>query len=136
MIEVGRLIMKIAGRDAGKYGLIVEVVDDNYVIIDGQVRRRKVNIKHIEPLLPKLDIQKGASHEAVVDALKKLDVEVVDSKPKPQKPKPVKNRTLKITENKKEKEEKSKKVKPTVKKADKKDSGKEEKVVEAPVKEE
>ena len=103
MINVGRLIMKTAGRDAGKYGVIVDVIDNNFVLIDGQVRRRKVNIKHIEPLLPTLDIQKGASHEAVVDALKKLDIEVVDTKKKEQKPKPIKKRTLKG--NKKSEEE-------------------------------
>ncbi len=95
MISVGRLIMKTAGRDAGKYGLIIDVVDNNFVLIDGQVRRRKVNVKHIEPLLPVVDIQKNASHEQVVDALKKLDIVVVDTKPKEQKPKPVKKRVSK-----------------------------------------
>ncbi len=106
MINVGRLIMKTAGRDAGKYGVIVDVIDNNFVLIDGQVRRRKVNIKHVEPLLPTLDIQKGASHEAVVDALKKLDIEVVDTKKKEQKPKPVKKRILNSKKSK-DKEAKS-----------------------------
>ena len=50
MIEVGRLIVKIAGRDAGLKGVIVEILDDNNVLIDGQVRRRKCNILHVEPL--------------------------------------------------------------------------------------
>ena len=46
-LEVGRLIIKTAGRDAGKIGVIVEL-QGNTVIIDGQVRRRKCNITHIE----------------------------------------------------------------------------------------
>ena len=70
MIEIGRLILKIAGRDANKKGLIVDVIDDNYVLIDGQVRRRKCNIKHIEPLDKVLKLSKNASHEDVKAALK------------------------------------------------------------------
>ena len=106
MIEIGRLILKTAGRDAGKYGLIIDVIDDNFVMIDGQVRRRKVNIKHIEPLLPVLKISKNAPHEKVIEILSKEGIEVVEKKPKPAKQKPVKKRTLKIKERKKAKEEK------------------------------
>ena len=50
MFEIGRLCVKIAGRDAGLKCLVVEVIDDNYVLIDGQTRRRKCNIKHLEPV--------------------------------------------------------------------------------------
>ncbi len=97
MIQIGRLVMKIAGRDAGKYGLIIDVVDKNFVVIDGQVRRRKVNIKHIEPLQRILKITKNASHEEVVSALKQMGIDVEPKKQKQAKKgeKPVKKRTLK-----------------------------------------
>ncbi len=95
MIEIGRLILKTSGRDAGKYGLIIDVIDENYVMIDGQVRRKKVNIKHIEPLLPVLKINKNASHEEVVSALERIGVSVEPRKSREKKPKPVKKRTLK-----------------------------------------
>lgn len=86
MIEVGRLCVKIAGRDAGKKCLIVEVIDENNVMIDGQTRRKKCNIKHIEPLKDVLKIKKGASHNDVVSALKKAGVEVKEKKKKEKKP--------------------------------------------------
>ncbi len=113
MIQIGRLVMKIAGRDAGKYGLIIDVVDKNFVVIDGQVRRRKVNIKHIEPLQKILKITKNASHEEVVSALKQIGIDVEPKKQKQAKKgeKPVKKRTLKITQKQKEVKKGESKVK-------------------------
>ena len=69
MMEVGRLVVKIAGRDAGKRGIEIDVIDKNYVMVDGEVRRKKVNIKHLEPHTKVLNIKKGASDEDVVTAL-------------------------------------------------------------------
>jgi|SRR3989344_2284117 len=68
MIEVGRLCLKLAGRDAGKTCVVVEVLDDRHVLVDGETRRRKCNILHLEPLKETLDIKKGASHDTVVKA--------------------------------------------------------------------
>ena len=41
MIDVGRVCVKIAGRDAGKKAVVVEKIDSNFVLIDGQTRRRR-----------------------------------------------------------------------------------------------
>ena len=89
MIEIGRLCVKIAGRDAGKKGVIVDILDDKYVLIDGETRRRKVNIQHIEPLNQVIKIGKNASHEEVAKALDELGIKARVTKPKPatQKPK-------------------------------------------------
>lgn len=76
MFEVGRIFMKIAGRDSKKYGVILDKIDDNYVMVDGEVRRKKVNIKHIVPVKKKIDIEKNASHEKVVDAFNKLNIKI------------------------------------------------------------
>ncbi len=95
MFQVGRLCVKIAGRDAGKKCLIVEVLDDNFVMIDGQTRRRKANIRHLEPLDKQLNIKKGASHKEVVDALKKEKIEVSEKKTKTKTEKPKKQRKSK-----------------------------------------
>ncbi len=60
------------GREAGKYGVIVDIVDKNYLLIDGlKIRRRRANYNHIEILPETIDIQKGASHEDVEAAIKK-----------------------------------------------------------------
>jgi len=76
MFEIGRLCVKIAGRDAGLKCLVVEVIDDNYVLIDGQTRRRKCNIKHLEPLDKVLKVKKGLAHDEVLKELKKEGIEI------------------------------------------------------------
>ena len=92
MIEIGRLVVKIAGRDAGKKALIVDVLDDTYVMLDGETRRRKSNIIHIEPLNQVVEIKKNASHDEVAKALKELGIEARETKPKPKTQKPIKKR--------------------------------------------
>jgi len=111
MIEIGRLVVKISGRDAGGKAVIIDVIDDNYVLIDGQVRRRKCNIKHIEPLELVVKISKGAGHDSVVSELKKLGIEVKEKKGKKEKtvkPKKLRGKRKKAIE-KKAKSEKPKK---------------------------
>ncbi len=69
MLEVGKVCMKIAGRDAGKFGVVLDVLDDTYVLLDGEVRRRKCNIHHLEPLDRTVDVKKNATHSEVLKAL-------------------------------------------------------------------
>ncbi|MGQ4873277.1 MAG: 50S ribosomal protein L14e [Promethearchaeota archaeon] len=70
--DIGRVCVKTMGREAGRYCVIVDIIDKNYLLIDGlKVRRRRVNYKHIEPIAEIIDIKKGASHEDVVSAIKK-----------------------------------------------------------------
>jgi len=73
-IEIGRICVKIAGREASRKCVIVDIIDDNFVLITGPksltgVKRRRVNIKHIEPLDKVIDIPKGASDEDVLKAI-------------------------------------------------------------------
>ena len=75
VIEVGRIVVKTRGREAGKKAVIVDIIDDNFVLITGPksvtgVKRRKVNILHIEPTDKKIDIPKGADDKTVEDKLK------------------------------------------------------------------
>ena len=96
MIEVGRIVVKIAGRDAGLTGVVVEATDDKFIVVDGQVRRRKCNVLHVEPLDKVVKIKKGASHDEVVKALKAEGIEVVAKKGKKESaPKPTKQRRSK-----------------------------------------
>jgi len=90
MIGIGRICVKIAGRDAGLKCVVVEVLDKNLVLIDGQTRRRKCNISHLEPLAQMLSVEAGASHSHVVAAFKDLGVEIVERKPKAKAPARVK----------------------------------------------
>jgi large subunit ribosomal protein L14e len=63
--EVGRVCLKIAGRDANRRCVVVETVDANFVVVDGDVRRKKVNVKHLEPFDQVLKIKNKASHDEV-----------------------------------------------------------------------
>jgi large subunit ribosomal protein L14e len=124
MIEVGRLCIKIAGRDSRKKCVVVDIVDDNFVMIDGDVRRKRCNIKHLEPLDNVIKIRKGASHDVVVKEFKALGIEIKEKKSKEKKERPKRVRKKK---EKKPEEKVEKKPKKAVKKEAK---PKEEKLAE------
>jgi large subunit ribosomal protein L14e len=70
VMEVGRVCVKLAGHEAGEKCVIVDVIDRTHVLVSGpKVKRRRCNIKHLEPLPNKLEIAKGASDEEVKRAL-------------------------------------------------------------------
>ena len=57
-IEVGRICVKIAGREAGEKCVIVEVIDDKFVEVVGtSMKNRKCNIKHLEPVEQTMEIK-------------------------------------------------------------------------------
>lgn len=85
MMEIGRVCIKTAGRDSGKRGVIIDVINESYVAIDGQVRRKKCNIKHLEPSETLIAISKNAAHEEVIGELKKLGIEVKEKSKKEKK---------------------------------------------------
>jgi large subunit ribosomal protein L14e len=64
----------MAGRDMGGKCVIIDIVDDTNVLVSGDgVRRRKVNIAHLELLTDMVEVKKGASDADVAKALQKLD---------------------------------------------------------------
>jgi len=70
--DIGRVCVKTMGREAGYYCVVCDIIDKNYVLIDGlKVRRRRVNFNHIEPTEDMIDIKKGADHAAIESAIKK-----------------------------------------------------------------
>ena len=77
-IEIGRICIKKKGREAGRRCVIVDVIDDNFVLITGPkqltgVRRRRANVLHLEPTSEKIEIKKGALDEEISEALKSLN---------------------------------------------------------------
>ncbi len=74
--DIGRVCVKTMGREAGNYCVVVDIIDKNYLIIDGlNIRRRRVNYKHIEPIPELVEIKKGAKHEDVEVAIKKAKLD-------------------------------------------------------------
>lgn len=92
-IEVGRICVKVSGREAGKKCVIVDLTDKSFVLITGPkkvtgVKRRRANANHIEPLQDKLDLKRGASDEEVTVALKAAGkLEAMKEEMKPSLPK-------------------------------------------------
>ena len=66
--------MKLKGREAGSRCVIVDVVDKNYVIVTGPpevtgVRRRRVNMSHLQPLDKVIEISRNASDDEIAGLL-------------------------------------------------------------------
>jgi large subunit ribosomal protein L14e len=69
-MNVGRICVKLTGREAGNRCIVVDVIDRNYVIVTGPkeltgVRRRRVNMSHLQPTEESLDIPRNASDEEI-----------------------------------------------------------------------
>jgi len=88
-IEVGRICVKLSGREAGRKCVIVDIVDKSFIQITGPknvtgIKRRRVNVDHVEPLQDKVAIKRGASDEEVEEALKAANkLEEIAQKVKP-----------------------------------------------------
>lgn len=75
-IEVGRVCVKLNGREAGRKCVIVDIIDKNFVLVTGPikltgVKRRRTNVKHLESTAETVDIKKGASDEDVTKLVEK-----------------------------------------------------------------
>ncbi|MBW6451800.1 MAG: 50S ribosomal protein L14e [DPANN group archaeon] len=73
-ITVGRICIKTAGKDAGKYCVITEMIDDNFVEITGpkslnKIKRKKCNIAHLEPTNKILDIKEKSDDDIVIKTI-------------------------------------------------------------------
>jgi large subunit ribosomal protein L14e len=74
-VEVGRICVKLSGREAGRKCVIIDIIDKNFVLITGPkavtgIKKRRANVNHVEPLREKIKVKRGASDEEVVEALK------------------------------------------------------------------
>jgi large subunit ribosomal protein L14e len=75
-MEVGRICVKLVGRETGRKCVVVDVVDKNFVLITGPksvtgVRRRRTNVDHLEPTPESVEVKKGAGDDEVEKALTK-----------------------------------------------------------------
>ncbi len=72
-IQVGRIVTKTMGREAGHRAVIAAIIDKNFVLITGAgispVRRRRANIDHVEPMNIVVDIAKEADDATIKAAV-------------------------------------------------------------------
>jgi large subunit ribosomal protein L14e len=129
-LDVGRVCIKIAGREAGKYCVVINKIDDNFVSIDGPkiltgVKRRRCNIEHLEPTKHKLKIKSDASGKEIIDAYKSANLlsKFGLGKPSPEVIKEAEKKAKKVKKVEKpekvERKEKEPKEKPKKKKEEK-----------------
>ena len=86
---LGRICYKIAGREGSKLAIITDVLGNNFVEIDGQVKRRRCNLSHLELTSSQLPIKKGISTEEVRELLKSQQI-IINHQKKPGVKKPLK----------------------------------------------
>jgi large subunit ribosomal protein L14e len=88
-IEVGRICVKMAGRESGRKCVIVDVMDKSFILVTGPkkvtgVKRRRVNINHVAPTEDTIQVKRGASDEEVTQTLEaagKLEQMAATAKP-------------------------------------------------------
>lgn len=98
LFEIGRVCVKIAGRDAGKKCVVIDDLGDGHVLIDGQTRRKKCNVKHLDPLTQTVSVKKNASPDEVKTELEKIGIEVKRTTPKAKGVKPAQASRVKKTQ--------------------------------------
>lgn len=74
VFDIGRICIKTMGREAGRKCVVVDIINENFVLVTGPknisgVKRRRANVKHLEPTPIKININKGASDDEVLKAL-------------------------------------------------------------------
>jgi len=89
---LGQLAKSIAGRDKGRFMVIIDIIDENYVyIVDGDLRKvenpKKKKIKHLQLLNKRADLivekltkKRKVTNEDVKKALTELIDESHDGK--------------------------------------------------------
>jgi len=77
-LDVGRICVKTGGREAGRKCVIVDLIDKSFVLVTGPkdltgVKRRRVNVKHLESTGETIKIERGASDKEVMASLKETE---------------------------------------------------------------
>ena len=77
-ISVGRIVVKLMGREAGRKAVVTQIIDRNFAEITGPVdltgvKRRRVNINHIEPTDYTVDIERGSDDKSITSAIESDD---------------------------------------------------------------
>ena len=70
MMDVGRVCVKRVGRDAGALVVILKVLDDNYVLVEGPTTKRtRCNKRHLIPTEKVLPVREDMPREEILKLL-------------------------------------------------------------------
>ncbi|MBI4210199.1 MAG: 50S ribosomal protein L14e [Candidatus Diapherotrites archaeon] len=68
--EVGSVCVKTMGREAGKSAVVLGVIDDNFVVVQGpEVRKRKCNVLHLVPVGKKISVSNEVTQKELKEKL-------------------------------------------------------------------
>ncbi|MBI2084484.1 MAG: 50S ribosomal protein L14e [Candidatus Aenigmarchaeota archaeon] len=78
-IEPGNVCVKITGREAGQYCVVLKKVNNSFVLVTGPkqltgIKRRQCNIAHLEPTQHRIDVSSDTTDEDVVAAYEKANL--------------------------------------------------------------
>lgn len=128
MFKIGTICVKIAGRDAGLTCVVIDTLESPYVLIDGQTRRRKCNVSHLEPVGKVIKITPNADSSTVTQALETEGIKSIkkgESRKATDRPKRMKIRkSTQVVPDKQEQPKKTKTPKTSTPKVDAKSSSK------------
>jgi len=131
VLEVGRVCLKIAGREAGKYAVVIKPAgkgkgkeEKSFVFVTGPklltgVKRRKCNIDHLKATEYKLELAENATDEQVIAGYEKAGLIIKLGLKKPS--------AAELKARAEKKAEKEKKKAEAAKKKPKEQKGKEDK---------
>ncbi len=75
LMDIGRVCRIVRGKHSGADCVIVDIEGKGIVTVDGEdIKRKKANIMHLEPLPVVLKIKKGVKKEELLKALAKADL--------------------------------------------------------------
>lgn len=123
---MGRVCVKLSGREAGKYGVVVKKIDKSFVLVTGPrlltgIKRRRCNIEHLEPTPHLLEIKEESTDREVIEAYEKAGLITKLGLKRPSEAQLKTEKPEKAEKEKKEKKPKEKEVKkPKEKKPQKK----------------
>lgn len=84
-LDIGRICIKTAGRESGKYCVVLKKLvyektkSDSFVLVAGPklltgVKRRRSNIQHLKPTAYTLEVKEDATDEEIISAYDKANL--------------------------------------------------------------
>lgn len=91
---IGRLCTKLAGRESSRQAIIVDMLEGNFVLIDGQVKRRRCNLTHLELSPKQLPLQPAASSAEIAALFEQEGIAIKQQKSRNPGEKPIRKRAV------------------------------------------
>lgn len=80
MFKTGLICRKTSGKDNGKICIVLESEKDkSFVFVEGEVKRKKYNIAHLEPV-GYAEIDKDAPHDEVLKVIEAAGFKIKKNK--------------------------------------------------------